>query len=168
MKKLVSIVCCITLLCAMMSACGSPANSTNSNSAAAESVVSANQSVFEIDESGTTDDTPTPAADSLSESSANEPTQEQVEAAPQKNIEYPISDGSVTLNFFCALPSGYLQLISGYEESLSTPVIEEATGVKMTFTSPSEFAIQTQFDLLITAGDYPDVFDVSMYTKGPR
>ena len=168
MKKLVSIVCCITLLCAMMSACGSPENSSNGNSTASESVVSANQSVFEIDESSTTDDTPTPAADNLYECSTNEPTQEQVEASPQNNIEYPISDGSVTLNFFCALPSGYLQLISGYEESLSTPVIEEATGVKMTFTSPSEFAIQTQFDLLIAAGDYPDVFDVSMYTKGPR
>lgn len=158
-RKLLAALLIVGLLASIFAGCGTQA-------ASGTSVKSAESAAAETADSSAAAPAKAQEPEAASEQHAEREISSEGTDAP--TISYPISDGSVTLNFFCALPSGYLQLISSFDESLSTPVIEEATGVHIEFTSPSEESFQTQFDLQIASGDYPDVFDVNNYAKGAR
>lgn len=81
-------------------------------------------------------------------------------------ISYPI-DGSIQLSFWQSFPSMIFgDIINGWDDMPALPIIEEKTGVDITFVSPSEASQTEQFNLMMVSGEYTDILSLRSYTGG--
>lgn len=155
--KLLAMLTVFAMLLAL-TACGDSPSSGEPASTAAP--VSAAQAPAE---------TEAPPADSAAEpASAQEP--ESAEDAVAENntvIEYPLADGE-TLSVFCAKPGGPPIVRDSWADVEIFQNAEEYLGVHIDWHEVDMMALDTQFSLMVAAGDYCDIITgvVQNYTTG--
>lgn len=113
-----------------------------------------------------------PEPDNTGQESSEPVPEVEQEPSPEEepeeaySVSYPLSDGSVELSIWNPLNTAFTMLISSYSELPSLPIVEEATGIQVSFMEPSESTANEQFNLVIASGDYPDLFNTSYYSGG--
>lgn len=101
-----------------------------------------------------------------SKSSSTNTSTSDMENTGAESITYPLSDGSESLTVFLALNSGYNSIFTAWEDCPSMAAVQEQTGIKLNFIEPSETTATEQFNLMIAGGNWPDLFNSSLYTGG--
>lgn len=80
---------------------------------------------------------------------------------------YPIvTDGSVTLTYWCAMPGPAAKYIANISENISYQEKEKATGVKIDYIHPAIGQEREQFNLLMVSNDLPDIIGSAVYYTG--
>lgn len=144
MKKLVSLLLVISMMIAILAACGSPASDTSS------AVESDTPTASENSEPAAPSEEPVAEAESTLEASSVEP--EYVSPFP---LEEP-----ATLTAWAMWIPGIEQFVSSPMETAVFQEMQEKTNVtiEMTLASSPETAM-TEINLLIASGDYPDLIN---------
>lgn len=71
--------------------------------------------------------------------------------------ELPLASGGEELSVWRALHTVAAKYITNTAETISAQVLEEQTGVKVSYTHPAVGQESTAFSLLLASGDYPDI-----------
>ena len=160
-KKYICLILALAMLLTILAGCGGAA--TAEGSEAAESAgVSAEEAV---QEQGTEAEDLTEEADVTEETEASlEEAPEELEDAPdyREPLTYPIADGDVSFTILHSEPalgpmSGQMNM-STYGDFDSIALGTETIGVTPEWNSLSAMSGDTQFNLIVASGDYPDVF----------
>lgn len=152
--KCISLLMALSLLIGLLAACGSTAPSEST--APAEGSVQA--------------ETQDPAQQETEAASAepdqNEPEdsastdEEEVPQEPEKpQVSYPLTTNGETLKYFIAFDSNWGEYVDGWDKHPAFLQAEEDTGVHIDFQQISASAYETQFNLMVASGDYPDLID---------
>lgn len=82
-------------------------------------------------------------------------------------IEYPLADGD-TLSIWCAKPGGPPIVRDSWSELEIFQQAEEYLGVQIEWTEVDMFTMETQFNLMVAAGEYTDIISgvVQNYSTG--
>ena len=132
MKKLISLLLVLTMLFAL-TACGSSSSS-------------------DADETTETAEEETEAAE---EEKAAEETEEETELL--ESLNYPVSDGSVTLTYWYSYPPFVPNYLDDVSDKAIYQAINEAVGVEIEVVGYSLVNATEQFQLMIVSGDYTDI-----------
>ena len=147
----------------MLTACGGTTSSVAASSSTPEAVASS--------------ETPAPLEESEAEaaSTALESATSEIEVAPAESepmtndtvIEYPLADGE-HLSIWCAKPGGPPIVRDSWSELEIFQQAEEYLGVTIDWTEVDMFAMETQFNLMMAAGEYTDIISgvVQNYSTG--
>ena len=128
----------------------------------------------------------TPAAESQSAVSAAEepvaapePEEEEPDLAPEASvveegepeweytpISYPLVEDEVTLDYWIIWELSADTMYSDINEHVVIQELAEATGVRLNIKAQSQAAGQTNTDLMIASGDYPDLIGNLSYSTG--
>ena len=160
-KKLIAMLLALAILLAL-AACGGTTESGMASSAApAES---------SAEKAAAPSEKPEPPA-SAKETAASQT--EVISAEPElaRNdtvITYPLSDGE-HLSIWCAKPGGPPIVRDSWSELEIFQKAEEHLGVIMDWTEVDMFAMETQFNLMMAAGEYTDIISgvVQNYSTSP-
>lgn len=146
MKHSTILCCCLlaSLLLGVFSGCGATSEST---AAASSSTVSETEIPQESPEAETELETSTSAV----ESSTVEIQQPQV--------SYPLTTDGETLDYFISFDSNWGEYVDSWQQHPAFLQAEEDTGVHIEFQEISASAYNTQFNLMVASGDYPDLID---------
>jgi len=165
MKKILALTLALAMMLCLFVGCGS-----KTEEAPAEEVSEAPVSEAPAELAASSE--PAPEADaelieSVSDTTTADTNAEASELGGSIDvISYPLDNGTtLTLwRSFSAFIFG--EILSGWEDMPTLPIIEEKTGVSIDFISPSEATESEQFNLMIASGEYPDLFNLSNYTGG--
>ena len=159
-KKLTAMLLAMAMLLAL-AACGGTTGSEAASSAA-PAANSAEQTAAPSEQPETPASAEVPA-DSQAEAISAEPEQ----AFDDTVITYPLSDGE-HLSIWCAKPGGPPIVRDSWSELEIFQKAEEHLGVTMDWTEVDMFAMETQFNLMMAAGDYTDIISgvVQNYSTG--
>lgn len=159
-KKLTAMLLALTMLLAL-AACGGTTGSEAASSAA-PAANSAEQTAAPSEQPETSASAEVPATSQVETISA-EPEQ----AFNDTVITYPLSDGE-HLSIWCAKPGGPPIVRDSWSELEIFQKAEEHLGVTMDWTEVDMFAMESQFNLMIAAGDYTDIISgvVQNYSTG--
>lgn len=161
-KGLVSCLLTIGMLLSLLAGCGeapAPESSSSDSVSPTEAPVSAPQQ------------TPEPMSDAEPSDSLPESSQETDAFVPSAPLSYPLADGSVTFTILHPEPqlgpmSGSMPMTT-YGDFETIAAGTEYIGVTPEWQSLSQMTADTQFNLIIAAGDYPDVISgVEKYYVG--
>lgn len=161
MKRSLALLLAMTLVLGLLVACGSTATSTAPASSAEESAAQAPEAP-----ASEAPEAPAPDSPATVEDSAVEAALEATEIPP---MELPLAE-DVTLTYWQQKPGGAVSSVApnGY---FDYPHFQEAarlTGVTLDFIQAEFMVANEQFNLMIAAQDYPDIFGNfnSLYSDG--
>ncbi len=160
-KRWISLLLVLTLLAALLTACGSGTTSAASEAPAA---------------SETKASEPAPEAPEQTEvASAVEPESEMESAAPEapepqlEEVALPLFDETRTYTMWTMLPFFMNGLVSDMATDINNmKLLQENCNVKLEVTAVGDSVVSEQFNLMVSSGDYTDIISdgVSHYSKG--
>ena len=179
-RKMIALLLVLAMLAAL-TACGGSASSGEASAVQeSESTASQEEAAVQEDtpaqdpslteESASAEDAPAPE----DQASAQEEPFEAPADAPAEEalhndtvIEYPLANGE-TLSIFCAKPGGPPIVRDSWAEEEIFQNAEEYLGVHIEWNEADMFTMDTQFQLMIAAGDYDDIITgvVGSYSTG--
>ena len=158
-KRWISLLLVLTLLAALLTACG-----TGTTSATSEAPTASETSE------------PAPAAPEQTEvASAVEPESEMESAAPEtpepqlEEVALPLFDETRTYTMWTMLPFFMNGLVSDMATDINNmKLLQENCNVKLEVTAVGDSVVSEQFNLMVSSGDYTDIISdgVSHYSKG--
>lgn len=169
-QKKFALLLVLALLASLLSACG--------NGASSSAVSSAEPTTAPEEVTASATETPHPEADSAEVSSAQEPTDEALDApsghksiadaAPDIPMELPLTTEDVTFTYFTTLNPQITGYMSDLSENLFYQTAKEMTGVNIDFHLASPDTQTENFQLMIAGGDYDDLIgsEGANYTGG--
>ncbi len=177
-KRTLALLLAIALLAGLLAGCGNSAGS-----AGTETQTSAETTSEEVSEAPSESSGETPSADSA-EAEPSAPAEEEatdedpsaesaasdlpapVEAA---DVVLPLSDGSQSYVIWMGISPSAMNYISTLAENQTYQEIMNRTGVNLEFIHFHPDNQTTQFTLICSTGDYPDVMNgvANSYTGGP-
>ena len=166
MKKysLVALLLALCLCAGLLSGCGSQAAA----SAAAPETAASEEAATEA--AGETAEAPADApADNAAEEADSALEEEPVEEIPEweyEPIEYPIADGNVTLDYWITWELSPNTIYDDISEHICLKELADATGVNLNVLAQSQAAGDTNTNLMLASGDYPDMIGGFKYTTG--
>ena len=160
-KRWISLLLVLTLLAALLTACG-----TGTTSAASEAPAASETKASE----------PAPEAPEQTEvASAVEPESEMESAAPEapepqlEEVALPLFDETRTYTMWTMLPFFMNGLVSDMATDINNmKLLQENCNVKLEVTAVGDSVVSEQFNLMVSSGDYTDIISdgVSHYSKG--
>ncbi len=164
MKKWFALLLALCLVLSLAACGGSTAPASNADTAsAAEASAPAADAEAEAPEDAEEPadaEAPEDAEDAEDAEEAEEPAWEYTP------IEYPIADGNTTLDYWIIWELSSDTMYSDINEHVVIDELLEATGVKLNIKAQSQAAGQTNTDLMIASGDYPDLIGGFSYSTG--
>ncbi|MBQ9270274.1 MAG: extracellular solute-binding protein [Oscillospiraceae bacterium] len=159
-KHSVTALLLAVLIClGMLSGCGSQQAAPAADaSAAEEAAVSAAEAAPEAAAAA-------PEAETSAAEDA-EPVDEEAEGWEYEPIEYPLTEDEVTLDYWLIWELSADTKYSDINEHVVIDELAEATGVRLNILAQSQAAGQTNTDLMIASGDYPDLIGGFNYSTG--
>ena len=160
-KRWISLLLVLTLLAAILTACG-----TGTTSAASEAPAASETKASE------------PAPEALEQTevaSAVEPESEMESAAPEapepqlEEVALPLFDETRTYTMWTMLPFFMNGLVSDMATDINNmKLLQENCNVKLEVTAVGDSVVSEQFNLMVSSGDYTDIISdgVSHYSKG--
>ncbi len=162
-KKHLALLCVLTMIAAMLSACGAPAGSAASETAASDAV---SASEAEAPEQAASPESPDSALEPEPEEEPGPqltPEQEQLlSIIPEGDlltfVELPLSEKPETLSIYLGIHSMILSMFDDLSEMPLYRQLEEDTGVHLEFTAVNGmFDDGTVLNLMIAADDLTDI-----------
>ena len=160
-KRGISLLLVLTLLAAILTACG-----TGTTSAASEAPAASETKASE----------PAPEAPEQEAAvSAAEPASEMESAAPEapepqlEEVALPLFDETRTYTMWTMLPFFMNGLVSDMATDINNmKLLQENCNVKLEVTAVGDSVVSEQFNLMVSSGDYTDIISdgVSHYSKG--
>ena len=160
-KRWISLLLVLTLLAALLTACGTGTTSATSEAPAA---------------SGTKASEAAPEASEQTEvASAVEPERKMESAAPEtpepqlEEVALPLFDETRTYTMWTMLPFFMNGLVSDMATDINNmKLLQENCNVKLEVTAVGDSVVSEQFNLMVSSGDYTDIISdgVSHYSKG--
>lgn len=160
-KRWISLLLVLTLLAAILTACG-----TGTTSAASEASAASETKASE----------PAPESPEQTEvASAVEPESEMESAAPEapepqlEEVALPLFDETRTYTMWTMLPFFMNGLVSDMATDINNmKLLQENCNVKLEVTAVGDSVVSEQFNLMVSSGDYTDIISdgVSHYSKG--
>ncbi len=160
-KRGISLLLVLTLLAAILTACG-----TGTTSAASEAPAASETKASE----------PAPEApEQETAASATEPASEMESAAPEtpepqlEEVALPLFDETRTYTMWTMLPFFMNGLVSDMATDINNmKLLQENCNVKLEVTAVGDSVVSEQFNLMVSSGDYTDIISdgVSHYSKG--
>lgn len=160
-KRWISLLLVLTLLAALLTACGTGTTSATSEAPAA---------------SGTKASEAAPEASEQTEvASAVEPESKMESAAPEtpepqlEEVALPLFDETRTYTMWTMLPFFMNGLVSDMATDINNmKLLQENCNVKLEVTAVGDSVVSEQFNLMVSSGDYTDIISdgVSHYSKG--
>lgn len=159
LKRNLSLLLVFALL--MMAACGSKPASSESGSA-----VEAGSAAAASAEEAAPEEIQTPKAPSEQAADAPASTPEESEAVPA--VTYPLVEETQTLSLWNQMNTWTPMFMDTFDEHPGYQLAEQITNVHIDFTTASFLEAATQFQLMISAGEYTDLIDgaAQMYITG--
>lgn len=160
-KRWISLLLVLTLLAALLTACGTGTTSVTSEAPAA-SETKASEAAPE-------------APDQTEVASAVEPESEMESAAPEtpepqlEEVALPLFDETRTYTMWTMLPFFMNGLVSDMATDINNmKLLQENCKVKLDVTAVGDSVVSEQFNLMVSSGDYTDIISdgVSHYSKG--
>lgn len=171
-KRLLALLLVIAMLCVLMAGCGSSSTETTDTDTDTQQETTTEEAADEAAEEAQTaaaDDTSEPAE----EAAEAEPEEAEAEAeettVTETEIVLPLSDGSVTYTVWMGISPSAMNYITTLAENQTYIEWMERTGVNLEFEHFHPDNQETQFSLIVSTGDYPDVMNgvANSYTGGP-
>lgn len=163
LKRNLSLLLVFTLLLMAFAACGSEPAET-----ASESLAEAGSETAEPVEEVPSEEVQIPEAapEQTEEAPAETPQASAVEAEPA--VTYPLVEETATLSLWNQMGPWTSMFMDTYDDHPCFQLAEEITNVHIDFTTASFLDATTQFQLMISAGEYTDLIDgaAEMYTTG--
>ena len=160
-KRGISLLLVLTLLAAILTACG-----TGTTSAASEAPAASETKASEA----------APEAPEQTEvASTEEPESEMESAAPEapepqlEEVALPLFDETRTYTMWTMLPFFMNGLVSDMATDINNmKLLQENCNVKLEVTAVGDSVVSEQFNLMVSSGDYTDIISdgVSHYSKG--
>lgn len=160
-KRWISLLLVLTLLAALLTACGTGTTSATSEAPAA---------------SGTKASEAAPEASEQTEvASAVEPESKMESAAPEtpepqlEEVALPLFDETRTYTMWTMLPFFMNGLVSDMATDINNmKLLQENCNAKLEVTAVGDSVVSEQFNLMVSSGDYTDIISdgVSHYSKG--
>ncbi len=149
------------LILGLLAGCGSTAASSAASVAEAPASETSEASVAEapVEE---VEAPAEPEASVAEEAAVEEEVIPEWEYAP---ISYPIADGEV-LDYWLIWELSPDTIYSDISEHVQLAMLQEATGISLNVLAQSQAAGQTNTDLMIASGDYPDLIGGFSYSTG--
>jgi putative aldouronate transport system substrate-binding protein len=156
-KRLFAMLLSLSLVVVLLSGCGGNGQSTQAVSSDSQSAASEDT----VEQVPDTQSAPE-EVEEKDETSQMEDSQETETFQESQPLSYPISDGSVSFTILHAEPqlgpmSGQMDM-STYGDFETIAAATEYIGVTPEWISLSQMNGETQFNLVVASGDYPDVF----------
>ena len=160
-KRWISLLLVLTLLAALLTACGTGTTSATSEAPAA-SETKASEAAPE-------------APEQTEVASAVEPESEMESAAPEtpepqlEEVALPLFDETRTYTMWTMLPFFMNGLVSDMATDINNmKLLQENCNVKLEVTAVGDSVVSEQFNLMVSSGDYTDIISdgVSHYSKG--
>ena len=160
-KRWISLLLVLTLLAALLTACGTGTTSATSE-APAVSETKASEAAPE-------------APEQTEVASAVEPESEMESAAPEtpepqlEEVALPLFDETRTYTMWTMLPFFMNGLVSDMATDINNmKLLQENCNVKLEVTAVGDSVVSEQFNLMVSSGDYTDIISdgVSHYSKG--
>lgn len=117
-----------------------------------------------IEETTTPVEAPAPAEDSAQEPGSALET--EASGWAYTPIVYPLVDDEVTLDYWIIWELSADTMYSDINEHVVLDELAEATGIRLNVLAQSQAAGQTNTDLMIASGDYPDLIGNLSYSTG--
>lgn len=157
MKKSCCILLVLALCLGMLAGCGSET--------AASAPVQESQAVASVEEPAAAPEAPAaePEPATVEEPSAVEEAVPEWEYTP---ISYPLVDQETSLDYWIIWELSPDTKYSDISEHVVIQELAEATGVRLNILAQSQTAGQTNTDLMIASGDYPDIIGNLSYATG--
>ena len=159
MKRLIAFLLTLVLCLGMLAGCGS--ETATSTAAPAEESTAAAPEVSEETEAPV-EEAPVAAEPEAEASVVEEPAEPEWEYTP---ISYPIADGE-ELDYWIIWELSPDTVYSDVSEHVQLAYLEEHTGIHLNVRAQSQAAGQTNTDLMIASGDYPDLIGSFSYSTG--
>ncbi len=160
-KRWISLLLVLTLLAALLTACGTGTTAATSEAPAA-SETKASEAAPE-------------APEQTEVASAVEPESEMESAAPEtpepqlEEVALPLFDETRTYTMWTMLPFFMNGLVSDMATDINNmKLLQENCNVKLEVTAVGDSVVSEQFNLMVSSGDYTDIISdgVSHYSKG--
>ncbi len=107
----------------------------------------------------------TPSSSSTS-SSSSASAEESSEPEKEKSLYPVVTDGSITLKYWCSIANAATQYIQTYSENIAYQDIMEKTGINIEFIHPVTGQEQEQFNIMMVSGELPDIIGNGNYYTG--
>lgn len=160
-KNVLAILLAIAMMLAMFAGCGS----TASSAAPAEESTAA---VSSVEEAPAEEPAPAETAEAEVVSAEESIVEEPVFEIPE--VEYPLTDTPTSFTLWFSFPGDLSDIMEEYLGGGKNSVlqsVEAKTGVKLEFMLQSVMTASDSFNLMVAAGDYPDMFqNASSYYSG--
>lgn len=160
-KRWISLLLVLTLLAALLTACGTGTTSATSEAPAA-SGTKASEAAPEASEQ--TEVASAVEPESKMESAAPETTEPQLE-----EVALPLFDETRTYTMWTMLPFFMNGLVSDMATDINNmKLLQENCNAKLEVTAVGDSVVSEQFNLMVSSGDYTDIISdgVSHYSKG--
>lgn len=95
-----------------------------------------------------------------------------VEALPEETgwvyepLSYPLTDTPVTMDYWLTWELSADTMYSDVSEHISLKELADATGIQLNLLAQSQAAGQTNTNLMLASGDYPDMIGMFSYSTG--
>lgn len=176
-KRLFASLLCVAMLVTLLAACGSSSSDTTDTAAESETTESETAA-----EETTEEATSTAAASDLGETlvtttettdeASNDPSLELYSYQSNYGVGFPttglpLTTEGETLSLWLSVPGNVGTLFAnGMDDHPVFQVAEEFTGVHIEFLAQSAETASTNFTLMVTSGEYPDLVNGMDYTGG--
>lgn len=165
LKSTLALLLVLTMMLGLMTGCGSDAAPTEESAPASEAAAE----TPEVPEEAAPEAPEVPADDSPA-AVADSAVEEALEAIEIPPMELPLSEEGVTLTYWQQKPGGAVSSVApnGYFDYPHFQAAAEITGVTLDFIQAEFMVANEQFNLMIAAQDYPDIFGNfnSLYSDG--
>ena len=167
MKKtsVISLALALCLLLSLLAGCGGTGTQTGSDNPPASAVSGAEASAAEA----VPEQEPEAAAPAEA-GSKQEPAEEPVEAEPvyeKVEVVLPITDGGETISMYLLLPPFITAMVERPNDLTVLGELEKRTGLTFDITPGNYIDGQTDVNLLIAGGTYPDIINhADLYAGG--
>ena len=152
----------LSLCLSLLAGCGGETSSAST--AAPEQASAISESV------PTAEATQAPEEDSVSDASVVEESGSTLETGGPEweytPISYPLTEEETTLDYWVIWELSPDTMYSDISEHVVIQELAEATGVRLNILAQSQAAGQTNTDLMIASGDYPDLIGMFSYASG--
>lgn len=161
MKKLFALLLSAAMALGLLAGCGSTAENAASSAPAPEAAPTAAQ-----------EPAPAPSeapAEAPAEVPAEEPSVAEEVAEPgwvYEPISYPLTEEPVTMDYWLIWELSPDTKYSDVSEHICLKELAEATGIQLNLLAQSQAAGQTNTNLMIASGDYPDMIGMFSYATG--
>ncbi len=158
-----ALILVLALCIGLLAGCGSQTAESSKTEESTEAQVSTQESAAE--ETAETEQAAEPeeATEPAEASAEEEPAEPEWEYTP---ISYPLVEDEVTLDYWIIWELSADTMYSDINEHIVIQELADATGVRLNIKAQSQAAGQTNTDLMIASGDYPDLIGNLSYSTG--